>query len=200
MVCNSGVGLTPIIAGKVHHFSTGGLYNGLVLLIDDETETYWDHITGEAVYGPLTGAQTDMWSIRITNVKTALQEQPDLLLLRSKPGFLGGMISWAMSLPFFKGKLLPGFRKTMDARDDRLPEMEIGLGVIAYGIKRFYPMALIRNSIEDDLGDHAISVGINESDGMPYAQLAEGTRPIQLFTRWYGFAYTYPGCEIYAKS
>jgi hypothetical protein len=23
------------------------------------------------------------------------------------------------------------------------------------------------------------------------------TRPMQLFTRWYGFAYTFPGCEIY---
>jgi len=198
-VCNSGVGLTPIINGKVHHFSTGGLYNGLVLLIDDETETYWDHITGEAVYGPLAGAQTDMWSIRITNVKTALQEQPELLLLRSNPGVFGRMISSAMSLPFMQGKLPPGFRKTMDARDDRLPEMEMGLGVIACGIKRFYPMALIRDGIEDDLDSHAIRVRIDESDGIPHAKLADGTRPIQLLTRWYGFAYTYPGCEIYSR-
>ena len=199
MVCNSGVGLTPVIDSKVHHFSSGGLYNGLVLLVDDETKTYWDHITGEAVYGPLTGAQTDMWSIRITNAKTALQEQPELLLLRSKPGIFGRMISLAMSFPFIKGKLPPGFRKTMGVRDDRLPEMEMGLGVIAHGITRFYPMALIGDGIEDGLNGHAIHVSINESDGVPHAQLAQGTRPIQLFTRWYGFAYTYPDCEIYAK-
>ena len=23
------------------------------------------------------------------------------------------------------------------------------------------------------------------------------TRPMQMFTRWYGFAYTFPGCEVY---
>jgi len=55
VVCNTGVGLTPQIGEQVHHFSAGGLYNGLVLLIDDETRTYWDHITGEAVHGPLSG-------------------------------------------------------------------------------------------------------------------------------------------------
>ena len=43
------------------HFSAGGLFNGLVLLIDDETRTYWDHITGEAVHGPRTGAQPSVW-------------------------------------------------------------------------------------------------------------------------------------------
>ncbi len=25
----------------------------------------------------------------------------------------------------------------------------------------------------------------------------EITRPLQLFTRWYGFAFTFPGCEVY---
>ena len=41
-MCNTGVGLTPIVDGTLHHFSAGGLCDGLVLLIDDETRTYWE--------------------------------------------------------------------------------------------------------------------------------------------------------------
>ena len=82
MVCNSGVGLTPVVAGKARHFSAGGLYNGLVLLIDDETRTYWDHMTGEAVHGELKGAKLDNWSIEMTNVETALKRSVAAALLR----------------------------------------------------------------------------------------------------------------------
>jgi len=31
-----------------------------------------------------------------------------------------------------------------------------------------------------------------------YAETEE-ERPNQLFTRWYGFAYTFPGCEVYKE-
>ena len=37
-VCHSGVGMTPSVDGQVHHFQVGGLYNGVAILIDDETE------------------------------------------------------------------------------------------------------------------------------------------------------------------
>ena len=81
-MCHSGVGLTPLIEGKEHHFSAGGLYNGLVLLIDDETRTYWDHITGAAVHGPLRGARMDAWSITLTTVAGALEQDPQMTLSR----------------------------------------------------------------------------------------------------------------------
>jgi hypothetical protein len=40
-ICHSSMGFDPTIDGIVHHFSAGGLYDGVVLLIDDETRTYW---------------------------------------------------------------------------------------------------------------------------------------------------------------
>jgi hypothetical protein len=36
--------MVPIIDGKLYHFGPRGLYNGLILLGDDETRSYWDHI------------------------------------------------------------------------------------------------------------------------------------------------------------
>ena len=34
-------------------------------------------------------------------------------------------------------------------------------------------------------------------DKVPAAIWEDESRPFQLFTRWYGFSYTYPGCDIW---
>jgi hypothetical protein len=34
---------------------------------------------------------------------------------------------------------------------------------------------------------------------MPVALWDDDSRPFQIFTRWYGFAFSYPGCEIYGE-
>jgi hypothetical protein len=38
---------------------------------------------------------------------------------------------------------------------------------------------------------------MNPSDDVPYAVFSDGHRPFQLFTRWYGFAYSFPAGSIY---
>ena len=47
--------MTPSIDGVTHTFAEHGLYDGLFLMRDEETGTFWDHLTGEAVYGPGEG-------------------------------------------------------------------------------------------------------------------------------------------------
>jgi hypothetical protein len=47
--------LVPTIKGTMHHFNNVGLYDGLFVMQDTETKTLWNHITGEAMYGPLVG-------------------------------------------------------------------------------------------------------------------------------------------------
>jgi len=184
-----------VIDGKVHHYSAGGLYDGLVLLIDDETKTYWDHVTGEAVHGPLVGAKMPMWGIEMTNVETALQREPDLPVHRSHPGLMGLLMKWASHL--MDGRLPPGFRKTMAPTDGRLPEMEMGLGVVTDQTQRFYPMSAIGSQLDDTLDGRAIQLSLG-LDSVPTAVWSgDETRPTQLFSRWYGFSLTYPECEIY---
>ena len=34
----------------------------------------------------------------------------------------------------------------------------------------------------------------------PHGRPMSIVRPMQVFTRWYGFAYTFPGCEIWAPA
>lgn len=204
MVCHSGVGLTPVVDGNVYHYSAGGLYNGLVLLIDDETRTYWDHITGEAVHGPLRGKQLEVWPLQMATVATELAAHPDTEYARSNPGLLGrafgsgaGVVGGGI---LGKGVLPPGFTDTMGEADTRRDAMEHGVGVVVEQRARYYPMTAARQGLVDDWNGRGLRIAMGQ-DGIPTATWEDdGSLPLQFFTRWYGFSYTYPGCEVYSAT
>lgn len=176
------------------------MYNGLILLIDDETKTYWDHITGEAVHGELKGRQLEQWGIRMTTAGSLHSECPDILLYRSQQSLKTRFIVWFMNLPFTNGWFPPGFRKTMSKVDSRLDEMCIGLGVVTDSAKQFYPKDRIRDGIDTMIDGRQLRIGISEEDATPFAVFCDdGSRPVQLFCRWYGFSLTYSDSEIYTS-
>ncbi len=180
--------------GQIHHFSAGGLYDGLVLLIDDETKSYWDHITGECVHGELAGRRMENWGIAMTTVAAAMKTEAGLPVFVSRPPLLARFLAWGQRM---LGDRLPsGFHKTMGRKDERLPAMEMGLGVVTETTQRFYRMTEIRQTIDDMLDGRELHVSLGE-DGVPAACWSDASRPLQLFSRWYGFSYTYPQCEIY---
>jgi Protein of unknown function (DUF3179) len=200
VVCHSGVGLTPTVDGRTLHFSAGGLYNGLVLLVDDETRTYWDHVTGEAVHGALAGRRLETWSLAMTTAGRALAEEPWLPLSRSRPGLFARAFGRVHMLRLRgRGLMPPWFHRTMGAGDVRRPAMESGLGVVIDGEARFYPLERLGvEGATDVWHGRPLHVAIDPADRFPFAEWEDGTRPFQLFTRWYGFAFTYPGCAVYA--
>jgi hypothetical protein len=183
-----------VVDGKTYHFSAGGLYNGLILLIDDETRSYWDHISGEALHGSMAGQQLPMWGIEQSTVKALLQSEPELPMLLSKQGWWPRLMAWLGEK--WTGKFPPGFRLTMDKSDDRLGEMTIGLG-IADGDGRFYTLDQIGDGLDDEWHGQLIRVSIDPVSGVPNATYADGSLPPQLFSRWYGYSRSYPNCQIY---
>ena len=46
--------------GRVLHFYLAGINNQNFLMRDKETGTWWQQITGKAIYGPLKGASLDL--------------------------------------------------------------------------------------------------------------------------------------------
>jgi hypothetical protein len=178
--------------------SAGGLYDGLVLLLDKETTTYWNHITGEALHGPMAGKQLDMWGIEISTAGSAQRRYPGLRLLRSKLGLTGRLMSF-MTRTFMTGKFPPRFRDTMGAADTRLEAMTLGLGIITDTTKRFYPLDHIRGNVEDKIDNRTVQIAMDKETSVPFAVGDDGGRPVQLFTRWYGFSYTYPNCDIFEQ-
>jgi len=223
--------LTPSIDGEIHYFEFGGLYDGLSLLRDIETESIWNHITGEAMYGPLEGQKLATYNLLQMTAEGALAAYPGLDIAMSDRPIRKQEESFIDQIPVLGGML----RRTMAREDERRPQMELGLGIWRDDEQRYYPMNTIRNEdglLVDEFGGRRILVYVDphsrvltslfteaetaQWDGKRI-QLSDGhlirdgvmfdaegervdvERPLQLFTRWYGFALTFPETTIYLK-
>ncbi|MCB9797314.1 MAG: DUF3179 domain-containing protein [Alphaproteobacteria bacterium] len=201
MPCNSGVGLTPIVNGEVLEFGVNGLANGLATMADTRTWSRWDHITGECYKGELAGEQLESWPIVHTTVEAARVERPELRVHLSPTRSLFVTAGNALHPTTLHnaGVLPPGFAATMSGQvDPRLPRLTQGLAVVVGEEARFYVKdALPEAGLEDDWGGRRLRVALGRIDHVPRARWADdGTEPMQLLSRWYGFAFTWPGGDI----
>lgn len=236
MACNTGIGLSPLIDGKPHHFRVAGLLNGLALIEDLQTRSYWDHTTGECIHGPLRGRQLEHGApLRYLSAETTRQRHPQAQLALSRPNLRQRVFQRTILRRMLREEgHLPGvFAASMTKDDERRPRMELGLGVWWPGVSRFYPTEALRQrggAVLDTLGERRVLV-FNDPGG--YAPVAVHTdandchwdgdglvldtgdivrgleridahgvrHPLallpQMLTRWYGFAATFPGCDVY---
>ncbi len=134
----------------------------------------------------------------MTNVRTALRKHPGLRLARTRVSFVSKLMAFWQGRSFrSKGFFPPTFRKTMGKSDERLPPHTHGLGVMIGKEARFYPMNGIGSGTDDTWGERTLKVRIGEEDRIPFATWSDdGQRPMQIFSRWQGFSYTFPGCGI----
>jgi hypothetical protein len=189
----------------VYHFGAIGLTNGLAVLADRETRTSWDHITGEAFAGPLAGYQLEVWPVHMTTVAAALIEHPNTTISFSQFRSLRRKLAQRLYPQFIHDKVwLPGFfyASMSEPIDLRLDKLTQGLGVIVGKKAKYYPMNHIPASgIRDNWLHRILCINRGRIDGVPRATwLDTGEEPMQLLSRWYGFSFTYPGCEIYEPS
>ena len=188
------------------------MINGLALMWDYETGTYWDHVTGEAVHGPLKGERLNVWGIEVTTVAAALAEYDAPELHRSsnapfRARLMAALTGSDMNMVHRGGDRLGrlmtllGFRRTMPEVDDRLPEMTQGLGIFEGEQGVFYPMDRIPAAgIRDSWQGEPIVIRKGKINGIPYAVYAEdeSKRPMQLLMRWYGFCLTFSDTRVFS--
>ncbi len=151
------------------------------------------------MHGPLKGARLPSFPLTHTTVAALLTEAPDTPLYRPAARLFGKVMELAMRKGALhtSGLLPPGFRGTMGERDARLDELTNGLGVVVDGRARYYAMDKLQEPIEEDWGGRRLRVALGELDGAPHASwVDDGSRPMQLLSRWYGFSFSFPGCEI----
>ena len=247
--------MVPTIDGQLHHFSNVGLYDGIFTLQDAETKTLWNHITGEAEYGPLVGRTLGPPGNELQmNVNQALALDPKMdIAISDRVYFAGGrQLGTAAGIGSGRGRGQgaanqgPGgpnpnatmndrFAGTLGKEDQRRPRMELGLGVWSGSTRRYYPVALIRErggAFLDRLDGRTVLIYIDSESNTPAALFAtaaaarvEGRdivldrgsvlrsgvlfdrrgkrlpmeRPQQIFTRWYGFALTFPGSQVFGQ-
>ena len=75
--------MAPEIDGVTHTFAEHGLYDGLFLMRDEETGTFWDHLTGEAVYGPQVGTVLEIANLLHSRADQVLANDPGALIALS---------------------------------------------------------------------------------------------------------------------
>jgi hypothetical protein len=157
----------------MHHFNNVGLYDGLFVMQDTETKTLWNHITGEALYGPLVGRTIGpLGNILQTNVKQALTADANVKVAISDRVYFAGGRQFGTASGFGPGRavvpgrgaapgrgpgagrgsagpnpnaqLSPMFIETLGKEDTRRPRMDMGLGIWTSGTRRYYPMEVLR--------------------------------------------------------
>lgn len=228
--------MTPTIDGKVHNFAEHGLYDGLFLMRDEESGTFWDHLTGEAVYGELVGKTLNVGLLNYSLAGQVLENEPDALITLSDQSIRENDDMELESLAARQNAGLSGmFSSTIRAEDPRLPTMALGVGVWQGQAGRFYPYDSIVNegdALIDDFDGRTLVVLLDPAVQVLSAYYVESRefewegevlrfgdgsylensilhdrngkpqdadRPLQIFTRWYGFALTFPGTEIYGR-
>ena len=230
-MCNSGVSLIPTVNGETHHFSVGGVYDGLFVMVDRETDTIWNHVTGEAMHGPLTGADLETSNLLQMSVGQALSMHEEMRVAISDRPYVSTRFSPDNANPAIPDSFIP----TLGEEDARRPRMDIGLGIWANGRSRYYPMETLRangNAFIDEFDGQRVLIYIQPESATPAALFVDAAsvtwsqeevrldtgilvragllvdergqslpveRPQQMFTRWYGFALTFPGCEVYGE-
>ncbi len=229
--------MTPSIKGKTHWFAEHGLYDGLFLMRDEESGTYWDHLTGEAVYGPLVGTNLEITSLNYSLAGQVAENEPDALVSLSEKALRSNDDMELDNLLQGENRRLSGmFSSTVREEDDRLPTMDLGIGVWRNEHARYFSYDQIvaqGNAIIDGFEDRNLLVFLDPAvqvlsaiyvDADSYSWDAEilrldngqyisgsilydlegeplkVSRPLQVFTRWYGFALTFPGTEIYGEN
>lgn len=224
--------MTPVIDGKTHHFVFRGLYDGVSFLMDYRTESYWNHITGRAMYGPLQGEEMSLDNLLHMSVEQALAVYPDLRVAISDRPIRGEQSRFwplAKQIPVLSQR----FRSTMAGEDVRRSTMDVGLGVWTDEAARYYPLEFVAAAgdvVIDELAGRRLLIYLDPTghalaalytnateahwDGKTLrldtgASIRSGVllgpdegrvpmeRPLQLFTRWYGFALTFPDTGIY---
>ena len=248
VVCNTATRLVPKVNGAVARFITAGAYDGLMVMQDDVTGTIWNHVTGQALYGPGVGSTLGApGNVLHATVKQLLVSAPDArIAISDRVYFAGGkrhgtvegiaLLGRRHGRPDERTGLSDIFIATLGAEDKRRPRMDLGLGIWWEGGSRYYPRELLRQqggALIDRVNGRALLVYIDPDTSTPAAMFVDATRarvdgstvkldrgssvrngvllngqgrrsaaerPQQVFTRWYGFALTFPGASIYPGS
>jgi hypothetical protein len=228
--------MAPSIDGVRHTFAEHGLYDGLFLMRDEETGTFWDHLTGEAVYGPRVGTVLEVANLLHSRAGQVLANDPDALIALSDRALRADEDMEPRSLlARVRGRLNRMFSSTIEEEDARLPTMDIGLGIWDGEEARYYSYERVvaesravldtfrgqRTLVFLDPSSYVLSSFLVDAESLrwdddvlrlsndqyveggilydPDGTRAEAARPLQIFTRWYGFSLTFPDTEIYGE-
>jgi hypothetical protein len=144
--CNTGMVFNPVLDGQTLNFRRRGSYDGLLLVWDEETNTYWQHITGQGLHGSNAGKQLEIiTTTRHMKAGEAAEKYPQAFLLTSPlteaQQTLSGMMEKMRAKP---EKVEAGIVATIAEEDKRRPRFELGLGIwTTLTNSTFFPLVML---------------------------------------------------------
>ena len=162
-------------------FAEHGLYDGLFLMKDEESGTYWDHLTGRAVYGPLVGETLEVSTLRQTTVEQLLDTDPDAMIALSDQALRrDDQMTADGLLAGIRGRLSGMFSSTVDREDTRRPTMDLGIGLWQGDQARYYPHDVVRQegrALVDTFGGERVLVFLDPKAFVLVAMYVDGDDP-----------------------
>ncbi len=182
-MCHSGVSFDPVVDGRLLSFHVSGLYEGKFVMRDAGTGSQWLHLTGECVLGPYTGRVLQLVPTMLISWRSFRSLHPKgTVVAPTNPRWRRVLSRIMAKPPFF---FIPAFFwRTMAEPDRRLPDSELGLGVVigrrrltdavAETAARFYPLQAVRaaGAINDRVGDVPVVVTFDPWSGNGVAFIA----------------------------
>ncbi len=140
--CNTGMVFDPIVDGKTLHFERRGAYDGMLLIWDAETRSYWQHITGECLYGENAGKQLRGKTVtRHLTAAEAVALDPQAMLWSVPLTPEQERLTRSMEKMRAHPELVEaGIISTFQKEDPRRPRFEMGLVVWDGESRCFYPV------------------------------------------------------------
>jgi hypothetical protein len=189
-LCNAGSLFNARIEGQLHHFAAQGYYDAMTLLADQESQSYWNHLTGICLHGKHLGKQLEYYtSLLQMSAADILNAHPKsvLVLDNLSSAELAETAEWdkverLSEKPTWDTDT--DLLKSLSHEDTRLPRHEMGLGIWTKQSRRFYPVRQLyqrENLLLDDLDGRRILVYIDPHIGLPMACFCEANH-----AEWHG--------------
>lgn len=149
---------------------------------DYQTGSYWDHVTGECLHGPLKGRRLELAPLRHLQVEQALAQFPDARIALSRLPLPFGLAEGVMKVMQRLGKgrfMPPRFAGSMGTEDPRRPRMDMGLGVWTDRLSRYYPLELLKAKggvLHDVIDNRKMLIYLDPVSGTPTPLFADVQR------------------------
>jgi hypothetical protein len=140
--CNTGSVFSSQVDGQTLRFQRRGAYEGLLLIWDRETGSYWQHITGQALHGPSRGQQLTMLSgtRQMTTAEVLAQDAEARMYVTALSPEQQKLSRYMERMRANPAVVQSGIISTVVTEDTRRPRFELGLGVWTAERSCFFPL------------------------------------------------------------
>ena len=191
--------------GRALRFRLFGINNQNFIMRDDETGSWWQQVTGEAIHGPLKGRRLRPVFHDEISFAVFRQERPMGRVLRPDPGFASEYADWNWEKRMKKARTV-----RPKGKDDPLEPRAVVVGVTIGEAARAYPFPLLRRQspVADRLGGEPILLVVGDDgksirvfkgtvDGraLTFARRV-GVQPLHLFDAETGSEWDFSGAAV----